>query len=74
MPSNDRDPRLDPKPGDVLLLRDAELAELRRLYAAAEAEIGTQRDLAVAMNNIYLAFPGLIARLEAAQRLREGGE
>lgn len=52
-------------------ITDAELAELRRLHAAAESESGTQRDLAVAMNNTYLAFPGLLARLEAAERERE---
>jgi len=50
---------------------DAELAELRRLHEAAEAEGGTQRELAVAMNNIYLAFPGLLASLERAEAERD---
>ena len=52
-------------------LSDAELAEVKRLVAAAESEIGTQRDLAVAMNNTYLAFPAILARLEAAERERD---
>ena len=50
---------------------DAELAELRRLHAAAEETGSLHINFAVAQNAIYRAFPGLLARLEAAEKDRD---
>lgn len=42
-------------------------AELRRLWAKAEAVGGDGRDLAIAMNTAYLSLPALLDELEAAR-------
>ena len=46
---------------------EPDIQELKRLHAAAEVGVGTQRDIAVAMNAAYRHLPQLIARLEAAE-------
>lgn len=46
---------------------EPDIQELKRLYAAAEVGVGTQRDVAVAMNAAYRYLPALIARLETAE-------
>lgn len=44
-----------------------DIAELRRLWAKADAVGGDRRDLAIAMNSAYLALPALLDELEAAR-------
>lgn len=48
-------------------MQKTDTAELRRLWAKAEAVGGDGRDLAIAMNTVYLALPAMLDELEAAR-------
>lgn len=48
-------------------MQKTDAAELRRLWAKAEAVGGDGRDLAIAMNTAYLALPALLDEIEAAR-------